>query len=176
MERIRKIFDELTAARGYIQTELSLRNVSDQFMPQIEYKTPSGDAVTALFLLFPKITVDHVKQIDGMERGHIILIVMGQITQPARDIIRMLHYKVEIFLSKELEFNITQHSLVPPQTRVNDRQKRKEIIDHFAGGNEKLFPKILANDPVAKFYGFNVGDLIKVERNNGEIIYRIVVP
>ena len=78
---------------------------------------------------------------------------------------------IELFHVDELQYNITKHFLVPK----HELFYRKNTIGAFDFKKKysSKFPFLLKNDPVARFYGFDTGDIIKIIRNEG-IIFRIV--
>jgi DNA-directed RNA polymerase subunit H (RpoH/RPB5) len=81
----------------------------------------------------------------------------------------MARMKIEFFSRRDLASNITKHVLQPlfrvlPKSE-GDLFKKKYGIKH---------PKIFTTDPIARFYGYNVGDVVEVTRKNGFVAYRIV--
>ncbi len=87
--------------------------------------------------------------------------------------------KIELFLLNELVINKTKHKYVPKHILLND-DEITEVLKSYNCSKEEL-PQILLNDPIAKYYGANVGDIFKIIRPYssaiGEsIFYRIVVP
>jgi len=78
----------------------------------------------------------------------------------------------EIFLTKHLMFNITHHEIVPKHIILNEDEAKK-VLDEFQATKNQL-PKLLSNDPVAKYYGMKSGDICKVIRHSpmtGESFY-----
>ena len=82
---------------------------------------------------------------------------------------------IQIFTYNNLLFNITKHSRIPQNIKVINNKKEIEelcILKNISS-IDKL-PKILLNDPLANFYGLQVGELFefkKYSKNSGIYIY-----
>jgi len=74
----------------------------------------------------------------------------------------------EVFLLKELQFNVTKHHMVPKHILLN--KKEAEEIYSAYGIN---LPLISNNDIVSRYYGANVDNIFKIIRPNN-IYYRKV--
>ena len=82
----------------------------------------------------------------------------------------------EIFLTKNLMFNITHHEIVPKHIMLNESEEEK-VLEEFQSTRTQL-PKLLSSDPVAKYYGMKIGDVCKIVRHSpmtGESIYYRIV-
>jgi DNA-directed RNA polymerase subunit H (RpoH/RPB5) len=62
---------------------------------------------------------------------------------------------------------VPKHELCTKDMVQELLQKHHILVDRL--------PKILLRDPVVRWYGWQVGDVIKITRHNGELYYRIVV-
>lgn len=86
---------------------------------------------------------------------------------------------IEYYDTEDLMINITKHDIMPKFEIYNTDEKKKEILDILDNINPKLFPKMLINDPVAKYYNLKIGDIIKIKRTSplsGEAIsFRIII-
>jgi DNA-directed RNA polymerase I, II, and III subunit RPABC1 len=96
-----------------------------------------------------------------------------------RAIKQILEYKnTEVFTIDELLIVIIDHNLVPPHYLLSTEEK-EEYFSTF-NHHPRDMKKILVNDPVARFYGAKVGDLIKIIRpsitSGKDIDYRVVIP
>lgn len=87
-----------------------------------------------------------------------------------------INKNVEIFLFKNLTFNITHHQDMAKHFPLSD-QEIDDVIKLYRI-SKKEFPKMLATDPIAKYYGVKSGGMFKVVRpsySSGEYVtYRIV--
>jgi DNA-directed RNA polymerase subunit H (RpoH/RPB5) len=77
-----------------------------------------------------------------------------------------INLKIELFESRQLRYNITKHELVPKHIRLSD----EEALPF----KKEKYPILKHDDPVAKFYGFEKNNIIKIIRSGGYICYRIV--
>ena len=75
--------------------------------------------------------------------------------------------KIEIFTLDELSFNLLQHSLVPHHRLLSSKEVKK-LLQRFKLPSVNVFNKILVTDPVARFYGVDVGHVFEIERPTPE--------
>ena len=76
--------------------------------------------------------------------------------------------KIELFKLDEVQFNITTHILVPIHIKLTDVDATK-----FKDLYGIKFPTILKTDPIARFYNYQKGDVIKIVRSSEYVTYRI---
>ncbi len=136
--------------------------------------TRDGDDIIVIFSNVAKLNInvikEYIKVIEELQINRVIIVFSGVITSSAKKVIENLfHIKIELFSNQELLFNITTHKLYRPHTQVVEPElsllKKKYGV--------KL-PILLRTDPVARFHGFEKGDLIKITRKEGFISYRYV--
>ena len=127
-----------------------------------------------------KLDVERVKEYISLmvEFGidHSIIVVKDAVTPVARKVIDELpqnlnhsNFLIELFEEKSLRYNITKHRLVPKHTSLS----RSESIKFKHTYGTKI-PVLLKSDAIVRFYNFQRGDIIEVERSDGFINYRIV--
>ncbi|MFH2106396.1 MAG: DNA-directed RNA polymerase subunit RpoH/Rpb5 C-terminal domain-containing protein [Candidatus Micrarchaeota archaeon] len=76
----------------------------------------------------------------------------------------------------EESVDVLGYELVPKMEILSESEKKKVLVKF--GINDKQLPKLRSSDPEAKALKANVGDLIKVLRNDstGEYVaYRLVI-
>ena len=82
---------------------------------------------------------------------------------------------IQIFTYSNLLFNITKHNKIPKHIRViSDKNEIKNICELKNISDTGKLPKILLSDPLANFYGLQVGELFefkKYSKNSGIYIY-----
>lgn len=87
--------------------------------------------------------------------------------------------QIEIFLMKELQFNISKHVLVPKHTILNDEDDIQDVLNTFQLKNKSQLPIILKTDAMARYLNMKTGDIVKIVRKSpsaGEaVIYRYCV-
>lgn len=139
------------------------------------YKDDKNDVFVKIFYcLHTKLNIDILKNyIQFLEEHHFThsIIVHDQIiTSSSKKILEnMVRFQFETFHLDELQFDITQHILYCPHSKLNDIEKKKINKDIV-----KNLPILLHNDPICRYFDFRRGDIIKIQRKNGLIIYRIV--
>ena len=95
------------------------------------------------------------------------------------DELKMREPDIEYYDINNLMINITKHEIMPKFEVYDTDDKKKEIIEMLDNTNPKIFPKMLINDPIAKYYNLKIGDILKIKRTSplsGETIsFRIVI-
>jgi len=81
-----------------------------------------------------------------------------------KELMNDLYKNVEIFLFKNLTFNITKHDDMPKCIPLSESEIN-EISEKY---NTKLskFPKMLSTDPIARYYGIKSGGMFKIIRTS----------
>lgn len=106
----------------------------------------------------------------------IILLKEKGIGQILKEVQKEEYKNVEIFMNKNMMFNITHHQLVPKHILIDDEEV-KEVLEKYSTTLNKL-PKILRSDPIAKYYGLKPNQVCKIIRKSPEvgdyIYYRLV--
>jgi len=95
-----------------------------------------------------------------------IIIYREGVTPSVKKSFETSNYVFELFNIKELQINITQHRLVPKHEKVPMEESFQKIKDKI--------PNILSTDAISRYYNFQRGDIIKITRKDGSIIYRLV--
>ena len=110
-----------------------------------------------------------------------IVVIPKSLTSPGYTLLRelMTTRKISItpFSESELLFDLFEHVRVPRHTLLGEDEKQKLLQDLNITPN--LLPKIQKSDPVAKYLGLCVGDIVQIRRYSitvGEdVYYRVVV-
>ena len=71
-------------------------------------------------------------------------------------------YLIEHFRDNELLVDITEHKLVPAHQPLSPEDKAALLKRYKL--KESQLPRIQKNDPVARYYGLKVGEVIKIIR------------
>jgi len=120
----------------------------------------TGEVIYVFFVNTPKLNIKVVKwcinkmKEDNVEHG--IIVYKNSITPHVNKAVRNLpKMKIELFLKDELQYNLTEHRLVPKHEKV-DEADAKALSEKY--GNS--YHVLLKTDPVARFFGFERGDFI----------------
>lgn len=135
---------------------------------------------TCLICVFKKIIVkpdtnevkEIIKILNDKKINHGLIIIENEPTNCASKTIsqnKTIGIKIETFPIDNLQFNITKHSLYYPHRQLS----AKESYEFKKKWGDNI-PVILRNDPISKFFNFQVGRIIEVKRENDYISYRIV--
>ena len=81
-----------------------------------------------------------------------------------KELVNDLYKNVEIFLFKNLTFNITKHDDMPKCIPLSESEI-KEISEKYDTKLSK-FPKMLSTDPIARYYGIKSGGMFKIIRSS----------
>eukprot|EP00798_Chlamydomonas_sp_ICE-L_P022867 gene22867-30040_t len=93
-----------------------------------------------------------------------IMVITANLTPFAKqcllDLMPKLH--IEQFTENELLVNITQHVLVP-EHRILTREEKQVLLDRYKVKETQL-PRIQHNDPVARYFGLQRGQVVRIVR------------
>ena len=86
---------------------------------------------------------------------------------------------LEIFLLRELTFNISKHSYVPKHELIRDQDEIRKIMEKYSIKHRNQLPVILHNDPMARYLELRVGDLVRITRTSPSAgvayVYRVCI-
>ena len=92
--------------------------------------------------------------------------------------IKDLNINVEVFMLKELQYNISRHTLVPKHAIVRDDEFIEKMLATYRIKKNQL-PIIQKTDQMARYLHVKSGEIVKITRNSpsaGEaIVYRYCV-
>ncbi len=116
---------------------------------------------------------EYISMLKKMDIWHCLIVYKDTATPIAKKVVEeSKDIMIELFNDDELQYNITKHFLVPKHELVY--KKKSKEYEEFKKKYSDKFPVILKSDPVSRFYGYNKGDIIKITRKNGYVMYRIV--
>ena len=86
---------------------------------------------------------------------------------------------LQVFIIKELLFNISKHALVPKHEVVKDPNEISKLVEYYNLKSKLQFPIILKTDPMARYLNVQSGDLVRVTRispsSAKSVLYRCCV-
>lgn len=139
-----------------------------------------------LFVFFPEDSTVGVKPIrtysERMVEQNVykaIIVVKQSITPSAAKVMQALapKYILESFIEAELMVNITEHELVPQHVLLSDSEKAL-LLKRYRLKDTQL-PRIQITDPVARYYGLQRGQVVKIIRASETagryVTYRLVM-
>jgi len=94
----------------------------------------------------------------------------------SKELSKDMYKNVEIFLKKNMIFNVTKHIYVPKHILLN-KEEELELLEKYNTTKGKL-PKLSKTDPIAKYYGMKNDQICKIIRKSPEVgeyvYYRLV--
>jgi len=173
--------------RGYNILEDELDMSPQRFKEKFnlgQHDTPARDNLTVLvekhddqddqiFVFFPddaKVGVKPIRNYCNMMKEEAvtkaIIVVQDGITPFAKQALAEMapRYKIEHFREEELLVDITEHTLVPKHIVLNNVEKAELLARYKL--NETQLPRVQQTDPVAKYFGLNRGQIVKIVRNS----------
>ena len=135
---------------------------------------PDGNQMIVFFSDTPKFNVKNIQiyinSMNELEIFHAIIVYKEGVTSFTKKAIEQsVEMKFELFAEEDLQYNITKHRLQPMFERLSEEEAHE--FKKLHGTN---FAIIRKDDPIAKFYYYQRGDIIKIIRKNNYITYRIV--
>lgn len=130
--------------------------------------------ILVFFSKHEKFNIETVKQVvyelQEHKKKHALIVYQNIITSSAKKAIEHLQeYTLETFEKKELQFNPTKHRLYCPHQRLDKNQIPVKIKNEL-----QSLPILLRTDIISRYFRFQRGDVIKIQRKNGSIAYRLV--
>ena len=122
----------------------------------------------------------YIQPVDNENITNIILIFKEKINNfNPKNVEEFNNMNLQVFLIKELMFNISKHELVPKHELIKDPSTIDELVKTYNLKSKLQFPIILKTDPMAKYLNVQSGDLVMITRtspSSGEsILYRCCV-
>jgi DNA-directed RNA polymerase subunit H (RpoH/RPB5) len=104
---------------------------------------------------------EYISLMNQFTVQHCLVVVRDGITPHAKNAIKLLsEITLEIFSESELQYDITKHRLQP--------NKFERLPDEAAANFKKKFgfkgAAMLRTDPIARFYLYQKGDIIRIHR------------
>lgn len=107
---------------------------------------------------------------EEMKLNHAIIVYTDKITTQTNSLLNSQlpdDIRVELFRTNTLLFNPCRHKYVPPHVKVDPSELGKKV-------KAEDLPPLPSYDPVVKFKGFQVGDIIRIDRFDGVPAYKVV--
>ena len=71
---------------------------------------------------------------------------------------------LQVFLLKELMYNVSKHSLVPKHIVISEPNEILSIVNMYNLKNKLQLPIILKTDPIARYLNLKSGHIVKILR------------
>lgn len=191
--RIRHTIFQLCHDRGYLVTQEELNETYELFKSKYHeddfYRTiqvahsENNEQMYVFFPDEPKIGIktiqDYVSQMEKNNVRRAIVVVRLGLTPSAKQAMKDVapEYILEDFMESEMLINITEHELVPQHILLTEDEKQ-DLFSRYKLQESQLM-KMLITDPIARYYGFKRGQVIKIIRKSDTagryVTHRLVV-
>jgi DNA-directed RNA polymerase I, II, and III subunit RPABC1 len=120
--------------------------------------------------------MSYIHKLLTEKKAHqLIIIANNKATPKVSSVLNILGSNAQLFSENELTFNITKHQLVPAHRKVSVVE-RERLLQTFALAKDgkihpEVFPGIYTTDPVVRYYNWEVGDLIEIDRPRKDGFY-----
>ena len=163
-ERARQVCLEMLLQRGY-------SIIDDENMTCLK---PDGNQAIVFFNESPSFDTKSMKEIFSVmsETGvnHSIVVYKDKVTPATKSTLEQSEdMKIELFAEEDLQFNITKHRLQPIFEKLSE-DEATEFKKTFG----MKYGTLRLDRPIARFYDYKRGDVIRIKRSDGYINYRIV--
>ncbi|KAF6266494.1 RNA polymerase Rpb5, C-terminal domain-containing protein [Scenedesmus sp. NREL 46B-D3] len=181
MFTVRKNVATMLHDRGYLVADEDLNVTLDKFRDRFHDVPQKGDLTLLcplmddptekIFVFFPdaaKVGVKDIKSIiDTMQTEQVkrgIMVLQSVLTPFAKGVIAEISGRmiVECFTESELLVNITKHVLVP-EHRILSAEEKDVLLKRYKVKENQL-PRIQHSDPVARYYGLQRGQVVRIVR------------
>lgn len=170
--RVTNVCCELLKSRGYTSIDI---NKEDKYILASKENIDSGGDMIVFLNFFDKFNTEALSHCTmNMVEKNIsngIAIYVSNVTSKANNDLGIVkpEINIQLFCYKELLVNPLVHSLQSKFEKLD-----KDEVSSFKSKHGTSFPIIKKTDIVSRFLGFSKGDIIKVTRPNGIVVYRIV--
>lgn len=141
------------------------------FEKKIDIFAENSDKTRGIFFKFvlaPKIKpstikaiIDEIKKECDYTNVDLVIILKSKPNNTITKIEKEYTTNIQIMWCKQLQFNITKHSLVPSHVKCTDEQI-SELLKKFCLLTKVQLPLISRDDPVIRYYNYKPGDVIKI--------------
>ncbi|KAH0674613.1 hypothetical protein KY284_025700 [Solanum tuberosum] len=194
--KVRKTMMEMLNDRGYLVEEFEIKMSKQEFLQKygVNMKRQDLEILKAklnndekkIYVFFPegaKVGVKEMRpyaeRLRQEEISQAIFVVQQKLTpkslQFISEVSTMLH--LEVFQEAELVVNVKDHAIVPEHQPLTNAEK-KSLLERYTVKESQL-PRIQFNDPIARYYGLNRGQIVKIIRPSETagryVTYRYVV-
>jgi DNA-directed RNA polymerase subunit H (RpoH/RPB5) len=105
------------------------------------------------------------------------LVIVKSISNKTKQLVTNTYSNTEVFLEKELMMNLIEHTYVPLH-EILSNEESQQIIESY-NTRKRDMPKILTNDPIARYYNMQPGQICRILRpseTSGYVpYYRLVI-
>jgi DNA-directed RNA polymerase subunit H (RpoH/RPB5) len=167
-ERAYDICLEMLVQRGYAIIDQDKEDL------RIIALKKDGNQVMVFFNAAPKFDIKSLKEtisiMNEIDVTHAIVVHREGVTSQTKSTLdQSKELYVELFLEEDLQYNITKHRLQPTFEKLDN-----DSAEFFKKKYGMKFGTLRLDKPIARFYDYQRGDVIRITREDGYINFRIV--
>lgn len=169
-EHIISVCTEMMLARGY--------NQNIPYEEGILFKKGDDNKEDPIYVIYyheDKINIEMFKELVTFllkySLKHAIMIYSGALTPLVKESLKNNEPKIEAFHQYNMSFNPTKFVYANKHSKATS-EEREELMKKV--GKLENNQRIYSSEPIARWYGFQPGDLIRIERET-ELIYKYVI-
>lgn len=138
----------------------------------------ANDDLKVLFYLHNKFKINEMRRFLTENKKHIVIFKEKINNLNARGI-RDQNSNVELFMLKDLLFNVSRHEFVPKHEVISDPEEIQKVMELYDLKYKTQMPIILRTDPMSRYLDIKSGEIVRITRNSvasGEtLVYRVCV-
>lgn len=159
-------YNELRTMSANKQLDMLLTNPKTEKKVYVKYHLTTK--------IRPPYVYDYVEDLFNLEdilspSDDLIIIIKDKINDTSLKLMKNLFIKDKVFCTimtlKQLQFNILDHSLVPPH-RILSEVEVESIKENYNITQDSQFPEISRFDPVAQAIGMRPGEVCEIIRGS----------
>lgn len=156
---------------------LQISSVDESIQWQIiDHATDPGQKILLWCFCKDKLNIESIKSLLSMMEEkrvyHGYVIFQHTITTSAKKILKNLYrFDIEIFSKEELQYNVTRFHYYCPHFQCSAKESQKILREWTS----RALPVLLSSDPVCRHFHFPKGSIIRIQRKDQKIAYRIVL-
>jgi DNA-directed RNA polymerase subunit H len=159
-------YNELRTMSANKQLDMLLTNPKTEKKVYVKYHLTTK--------IRPPYVYDYVEDLFNLEdilspSDDLIIIIKDKVNDTSLKLMKNLYIKDKVFCTimtlKQLQFNILDHSLVPPH-RILSEAEVESIKENYNITQDSQFPEISRFDPVAQAIGMRPGEVCEIIRGS----------
>jgi DNA-directed RNA polymerase I, II, and III subunit RPABC1 len=179
MDNYQKIYQTTTEMmmdrKLIIEREYPQQSEEDVFSPMMIAGNEENKII--VYITYKKMgkkeVLKFLENVQESSYNHAILITQHVLTSQAKKSLNVFEdVYIEVFLHKEVLFNITKHCLQPKFSLMNVSEI-KTLCENLQCSLSDM-PKLSINDPIARYYNARTKNVFKILRREN-IIFRVVI-
>jgi DNA-directed RNA polymerase subunit H (RpoH/RPB5) len=140
-------------------------------------ETTQDIKIPPISLMIDSSTNDFYTDDNSIKYGCITIICNCSITTNVKKLEQTTGGIVEIFHNNNLQINITTYHLQPKFYKLSQEDAIDFKNKYMKKRNTKFiknFSTMLRSDPIARFFRYHAGDIIRITTQNDDVSYRVV--